>query len=445
MAQPTTHFTPQTDLLRHYEIAGLRLLAWLHLGVAGMFLIGGLSTASGWLQTSHLAVSLIPLAIFCIIMFRAEKFAHLGNSGLWIAFFDSLLTLWLPVSWYLFQGNGTAPELLVENDLVIFLILLAAIQSITLRPKQPLLVGAVGMLIMVGCYFWAVSAGLPPQTSDWLTAINTRQVDLSSFWFKSLFMLPFGCGTLALLAWRGRQLVARSITMERSITALSRYFSPEIVDELIRNPAVKASLNGQQRQVAILFVDLAGLTELSESLTPGEVVSLLADYYQRMVTCVFSHHGSVDKFLGDGLMATFNLLGDQPDQAARQAVLTGQAMQTALKELNRARQMRNQAPLKQRIGIHFGLAVVGNVGSAERMEFTAIGDTVNTASRLQELGKQLGADFLISQAVYEQFSEIPVDDQGQINLRGKTQALQVYAVREEEPLSPELQQNSPHS
>ncbi|PKN91766.1 MAG: hypothetical protein CVU44_17800 [Chloroflexi bacterium HGW-Chloroflexi-6] len=415
------------ELLRTYELAGLRLLAWLHLGVAVVDIIGAIITAEGMLLISNLVVAIISFGIFLLIMLRVERVIHLERLGLLVALFDSISLLWLPASWYLFQGNASAPELLVKNDLVIFYILLAAIHSITLRPGQPLLVGVVGALVMTGCYWWAVSAGLPPVTNDWLTSINTRQLDVSSFWFKIWFMLQFGCGTLALLAWRGRQLVARSASQERSITALSRYFSPAIVSELINNDSLSSALNSQQRDVAVLFVDLVSFTHLSESLPPTEIVSLLADYYQRMVACVFANQGSVDKFLGDGLMATFNLLGDQPD-AARQAVLTGVAMQEALRDLNELRRLDNLSPLKQRIGIHFGAAVVGNVGTPQRMEFTVIGDTVNTASRLQEICKELRVDFLISAAVYQQFPQAPVKDMGEVSVRGKSDPMRVYAV-----------------
>ena len=296
----TDYHSHQKDLLRQAEIAGLKLLAWLHFGLALVDIIGAVFTARGILLISNLVISLIPLGIFLFILLQVERVVYLEQFGLLIAFFDSILLVWFPISWYLFQGNASAPELLVKNDLVIFYLLLAATHSITLRPKQPLLVGIVGGLVMAGCYFWAVAAGLPPTTTDWLTSINTRQLDASSFWFKILFMLPFGCGTLALLAGRGRQLVIHSASQERSITALSRYFSPTIVDELIKTDGLNSTLNSQQREVTVLFVDLASFTELSEKLPPGEVVSLLADYYQRMVACVFAHQGSVDKFLGDG-------------------------------------------------------------------------------------------------------------------------------------------------
>lgn len=424
MAEHSAH---QVELLRRYEIAGLRLMAWLHLTAALLTIIGALSTAKGALRISNIFMSIIPFAIFALIILRVERITNLERLGLLTTLFDSLLMAWLPISWYLFQGNAMAPEMLVKNDLVIFYILLAGIQSITLRPKQPLVVAAVGVIVITACYVWAASIGLPPAAKDSLTAITTNQVDVNSFWFRTLFMMPFGCGTLAVLAWRGRKLVARSASLERSITSLSRYFSPKIVDELINNEVLNSSLNGQQREIAVLFVDLESFTQLSESLPPNDVVTLLADYYQRMVECIFANNGSVDKFLGDGLMATFNMLGDQP-QAARQSVLAGIAMQKALSELNVTRQLHGLVPLKQRIGIHFGSAIIGNVGTSQRMEFTAIGDTVNTASRLQEICKQLHTDFLISDSIYRQFPQVSAKDMGKVVVRGKSDIMQVYAV-----------------
>ena len=404
-------------------------MAWLHLAAAVLDIIGALSTAKGALLISNIFISIIPFAIFTLITLRVERIANLERLGLLITLFDSILLAWLPISWYLFQGNAMVPEMLVKNDLIIFYMLLAGIQSITLRPKQPLVVAVVGAIVITASYAWAASIGLPPAAKDSLTAITTNQVDMNSFWFRTLFMMPFGCVTLAVLAWRGRQLVARSISLEHSITSLSRYFSPKIVDELVNNDVLNSSLSGQQREIAVLFVDIESFTQLSESMPPNDVVALLADYYQRMVECIFANSGSVDKFLGDGLMATFNMLGDQP-QAARQAVLAGIAMQKALKELNVTRQARGLSPLKQRIGIHFGPAIIGNVGTSQRMEFTAIGDTVNTASRLQEICKQYHTDFLISDTIFQQFPQIPARDLGKIVVRGKSGIMQVYAVME---------------
>jgi len=424
MAEYSAH---QVELLRRYEIAGLRLMAWLHLTAALLTIIGALSTAKGALRISNIFMSIIPFAIFALIILRVERIIHLERLGLLTTLFDSLLMAWLPISWYLFQGNAMAPEMLVKNDLVIFYILLAGIQSITLRPKQPLVVAAVGVIVITACYVWAASIGLPPAAKDSLTSITTNQVDVNSFWFRTLLMMPFGCVTLSVLAWRGRQLVARSASLERSITSLSRYFSPRIVEELVNNEVLNSSLNGQQREIAVLFVDIEGFTQLSENMPPNDVVTLLADYYQRMVACVFENNGSVDKFLGDGLMATFNMLGDQP-QAARQSVLAGIAMQKALGELNVTRQLHGLIPLKQRIGINFGSAIIGNVGTAQRMEFTAIGDTVNSASRLQEICKQLHTDFLISDSIYRQFPQVPAKDMGKVVVRGKSDIMQVYAV-----------------
>ena len=127
-------------------------MAWLHLAAAVLDIIGALSTAKGALLISNIFISIIPFAIFTLITLRVERIANLERLGLLITLFDSILLAWLPISWYLFQGNAMVPEMLVKNDLIIFYMLLAGIQSITLRPKQPLVVAVVGAIVITASY-----------------------------------------------------------------------------------------------------------------------------------------------------------------------------------------------------------------------------------------------------------------------------------------------------
>ncbi len=166
---------------------------------------------------------------------------------------------------------------------------------------------------------------------------------------------------------------------------ISRYVSPEMCEEILKNPAL-LQLGGRRQEVTVLFADIKGFTAMSESLDPEEVVEVLNTYFTEMVDLVFKHQGTLDKYVGDALMAVFGVPMPLPHAATR-AVECAVAMQRRLAQM----QAQKRTPIKGvRIGINTGEAIVGNIGSDKRMDFTVIGDAVNVAARLQELGQGVG-------------------------------------------------------
>ena len=205
---------------------------------------------------------------------------------------------------------------------------------------------------------------------------------------------------------------------------ISRYVSPEMCEEILKNPAL-LQLGGRRQEVTVLFADIKGFTAMSESLDPEEVVEVLNIYFTEMVDLVFKHQGTLDKYVGDALMAVFGVPMPLPHAATR-AVECAVAMQRRLVEM----QAQNRTPIKGvRIGINTGEAIVGNIGSDKRMDFTVIGDAVNVAARLQELAKELEADTLVSEATYRQvegrFQFVPL---APVVLRGRQEPTAIYGL-----------------
>jgi len=205
---------------------------------------------------------------------------------------------------------------------------------------------------------------------------------------------------------------------------ISRYVSPEMCEEILRNPGV-LQLGGQRQRLTVLFADIRDFTAMSEKMTPEAVVDALNEFFTEMVDLVFEHQGTLDKFLGDALMAEFGVPVAIPEAAAR-AVQCALAMHRRLHEM----QEKGVTPIRgMRIGINTGEAIVGNIGSHKRMDFTVIGDAVNVAARLQEAAKELEAEILISEATFREVAgKFPLEPLEAVVLRGRKERTAIYRL-----------------
>jgi adenylate cyclase len=208
----------------------------------------------------------------------------------------------------------------------------------------------------------------------------------------------------------------------------SRYVSPKVVDELIKNPAAAMKLGGNKQEVTVLFSDIRGFTSLSEQLQPEEVVELLNEYFQAMTDVIFRFDGTVDKFIGDAIMAIFGAPVAHPDDPLR-AVRTAVAMQEELKVLRDKWVARGRRTFEIGVGVNTGEAIVGNMGSIQAMGYTVIGDAVNLASRLESANKDLSTKILISESTYRRVEGyVEVKEHEGIKVKGKANALSAFEV-----------------
>lgn len=238
--------------------------------------------------------------------------------------------------------------------------------------------------------------------------------------------------TMALAAIAGGYVIRRLTHLVADVSAeqlrrerLGRYFSPEVA-ALIGGSLDRAT-SGERREVTILFSDLREFTALAEELDGPRVVALLNDYHERMVRTIFAFGGTLDKYLGDGLLVYFGAPVSQADQAER-AVRCALAMQEELDRLNGVRAARGERPLRMGIGIHTGAVILGDMGAPQRREYTLIGDAVNVAARLEELTKVTGAPILVSESTRVLVGEaLPLVSVGPLALRGRLRPLEAYA------------------
>lgn len=215
---------------------------------------------------------------------------------------------------------------------------------------------------------------------------------------------------------------------ERLKTGFARYVSQHVMDRILQSEG-SLKLEGERRKVTVLFSDIRHFTSLSEKLPPEQVVLILNEYFKKMIEIIFRNHGTLDKFLGDGLMVEFGAPLEDPQQETH-AVTAALEMQRELQKLNAEWEKIRRPRFDIGIGIHTGFAIVGNVGSEQRIEYTAIGDTVNIASRLQTSTKTLQTPVLISE---ETFSALPqgmfkFKNLGPIPVTGREQPITAYAI-----------------
>lgn len=232
--------------------------------------------------------------------------------------------------------------------------------------------------------------------------------------------VAISCYELARRISLAHDLAEEELRRER----LGRYFSPQVAARIQQSGLDHAA--SQQCEVTVLFADLRHFTALAENLSPAETLALLNEFQARMVTAVFAHGGTLDKFLGDGLMAYFGAPvphGEHPLLAVRCAL----AMQAALAELNTARAGRNQPALRMGVGVHTGTAVVGAIGTESRREFTAVGDAVNVAARLEALTRHYAEDILLSGETAGRLGDVlPLRSVAEAPVRGRSRPVRLF-------------------
>lgn len=215
----------------------------------------------------------------------------------------------------------------------------------------------------------------------------------------------------------------------RRITGIfGRYVAPQVVKQILKGGEAGLKLGGTRREISVLFVDIRGFTPLSEKVEPEEVVGILNSYLNLTASSIFNNEGTLDKFIGDATMAIFNAPLDLDDHEFK-AVKTAWEMKQGAAALYKELEAKYGRGVSFGIGVNTGYAVVGNIGASFRMDYTAIGDTVNTAARLESNAKP--GQILLSSAIYERVKDrVKVTYLGEIKVKGKEQELPVYQLDE---------------
>jgi adenylate cyclase len=238
---------------------------------------------------------------------------------------------------------------------------------------------------------------------------------------------PVLASSFALFGGVGYQYFVEGRETRKMKKLFGQYVSKDVYEQLVANPGL-ARLGGHRRDMTVLFSDIRGFTTVTERGQPEEIVGMLNEYFTRMVAIVFRHHGTLDKFVGDMVMALFGAPLDDPGHADH-AVEAALEMLDALHELNTRWRAAGHPELDIGIGINTGSMIAGNIGSEAIMSYTVIGDAVNLGSRLESLNKEYGTRIIISKTTRDRLSgRYRFRPLGDVVVKGKTQPVAIFEL-----------------
>lgn len=308
----------------------------------------------------------------------------------------------------LFNQSAFRPISAATADAVIVLMgMLGGLLAGLLAPLTAALAAPLAAVVLTGINVWAF------QAHWWVDLAAPLGALLNSAWLLALVRF--------LTEGRKRGQVKR---------AFRHHLSPEAVEAMLKDPESIPTLKSERRVVTVLFSDIAGFTELSARLPTEEVVRLLNEHLTAMTRVLFANQGTLDKYIGDEVMAVFGNIGpNNPAEDASRAVKTAVEMQAELERLQVKWLSEGIVPLQIRTGIHTGEALVGYIGSPQQKDFTVIGDTVNTAKRLVALNKDFNTTILISQATYALVrDQVEARFLGPAPIKGRQEPMPVYEL-----------------
>ncbi|MDA3901224.1 MAG: adenylate/guanylate cyclase domain-containing protein [Spirochaetes bacterium] len=418
-------------LLLRKERQGLEITMVFRILWLLAFLTGHIFTYQSVLELILVALILIAAVVSAgVFLFMLRKDSLIRIAGTCGAIMDVVILGLLPLIWYESVGpENTVPAFMVKGALVVTIFLFMILNSLALRPRYPLIIMSGSAFILFILFVIIIR---DPET---IYSYNFLDIFMGEAFSPVYYILTNLCAVilagffLSFITAVARKTIIKAVTLARANSQMERYFSPNVVSRIINSEDSFLKPGGCLQNVAVMFCDIRDFTSISESMKPEEILSMLSEYQGRMVKAIFNHGGTLDKFIGDGIMATFGTPEPAQDDAQR-AVRAGIEMKKELSELNAVRAKLGLYPLRQGIGIDYGPVVAGNVGTENRLEYTVIGDTVNSASRIEGACKVTGEDFLISESVKQGMDNtVALTQLDELIVKGKKKKLRLYAVK----------------
>ena len=386
--------------VRAQEDATERLISWIQLGIVMIF--GTLYVVS---PKPEVDIAPVPwaLSVYLVLTIIRVIWSHLGRLPDWSlaisVFFD--MTLLMVLIWSFHIQYMQPASFYLKAPTLLYVFIFIALRALRFDARFVLLAGVVaaigwGLMILYVIYYDPFDTMI---TRDYVAYMTSNSVLLGAEFDKIISILMV-TGLIAIALARAKSLLVRSVSEQAAAQELSRFFAPEIAERIKGSEDQIRAGTGELRQAAILNLDMRGFTRMAGEVPPDQVMSLLADYQQQMVPVIQRHGGSIDKFLGDGIMATFGAADPSQTYAADALRALDDAMSTAAAWQAQCRADGRSCPTVNG-AVATGSILFGAVGDESRLEYTVIGDAVNLSAKLEKHNKELGVRAICDRETYD--------------------------------------------
>ncbi len=334
----------------------------------------------------------VPFALGLYLAFSILRLilSHRGFAAAWFLALSVLvdMAILMALIWSFHIQYEQPAAFYLKAPTLLYVFIFIALRALRFSAGYVLLAGAaaaIGWLLML---YYALATSSAPNmgvTRDYVAYMTSNRILIGAEFDKVITIL-LSTAILAIALWRARRLLVQSVVEGQAHQDLERFFAPEIAHQIVSAEQKIEAGQGEIRQAAVLFCDIRGFTPMAMGMDPGDLMALLADYQSRMVRVIQDHGGSIDKFMGDGIMATFGAALPTETYAAN-ALRCIEALGAAAADWRDQRQRDGQHPLAIGFAVSAGPLIFGAVGDGERLEFTVIGEPVNLAAKLENANK----------------------------------------------------------
>lgn len=373
--------------------ASERLIGWIQLslivGLGVLFLLSP-KTHETAVYARPIGWALLAYFLFTLLRLALSYRTRLPAWFLALSVVADILLL-LGIIWSFHIDYNQPPAFYLKAPTLLYVFLFISIRALRFDSRYVLLAGcaaAAGWLFMIG-YAIFYAGGMSAVTRDYVEYLTANRILLGAE-FDKIITIVLVTAILAIAIMRARRTLVRGAEEHAAAVALSRFFSPEIADRIAHAKEEIHAGEGQQRDAAILTTDIRGFTRIAAAMPANEVIEILTEYQARLVPAIQDNGGSIDKFMGDGILATFGAAVPSESYAA-DALRAAEAVAVAARAWGEARQAAGKPALRVAVAVTAGPVVFGAIGDESRLEYTVIGDPVNLAAKLDKHGKSLNA------------------------------------------------------
>ncbi len=391
------------EVLQAQENSTERIISWIQLAVVLTF--GALYLVSPKPYLQELEFTPVPwvLAVYLVLTLIRVVWSHMRRLPDWSlalsVFFDMALLMGLIWSFHIQYMQPASFYL--KSPTLLYVFIFIALRALRFDPRFVLLAGVVASLMWGLMVLYVIYADPSDSmiTRDYVAYMTSNSVLIGAEFDKIISILVVSL-IIAIALLRGRRLLVRAVAEQAAAQELSRFFAPEVAARIkVADQTITAG-SGELRPAAVMNLDLRGFTPISQRIAPDEVMALLSDYQRRLVPVIRAHGGSVDKFLGDGIMATFGAVRPSGSYAA-DALRALDAVMDEAARWRRARRDKGEVAPEVNGAVASGPVVFGAVGDQDRLEYTVIGDAVNLAAKLEKHNKAAGVRALCDRTTYD--------------------------------------------